>query len=508
MVLKDDDFASIVAAVKEGRTVYDNIRKFVTYIFAHATPEMVPFLHLRAVGRRGPAAAHGAADPRDRPRHRDAARARARPRARRAGADGPAAPLRMLTRVPAASLKSANDFEEPRHDRLPGAAHEHDPGARRVPRSRHAGRRRGLTGAVVPVSRIASVELYWIPLGAGGHCVRGSGLVYEAIAAARGHRRPCDLYHAALIIALGRDRHCVELAPSPDAGAAGRGVVATGAVGSRRLRRMRRFRYEVRCLRGGSIPDIDAAVGATRRSWRGRWCRRACPAQRRPRGRRQAVRRSRGSDRARGRGPSGPPPACALPSAGRSRCSPAGLRRRRDPSARATAHGLPARGPAPRHGGPRPPAHAARSPRRAVASHHHACRRRGRATAPRDRGRARSRHASRRRAVAPGRSARARVHRRSPAVPRAFRAALRGSDRLTLSGPRRPPRRQDDRSRRSPRPSIDNITVLHVFRCDASGSFSGETRCGCARRRARPHRAPGARRPSAGDRAACRRGRG
>ncbi len=44
MVLQDDDFASIVAAVKEGRTVYENIRKFVTYIFAHATPEMVPFL--------------------------------------------------------------------------------------------------------------------------------------------------------------------------------------------------------------------------------------------------------------------------------------------------------------------------------------------------------------------------------------------------------------------------------------------------------------------------------
>ncbi len=44
MVLEDDDFASIVAAIKEGRTVYDNIRKFVTYIFAHATPEMVPFL--------------------------------------------------------------------------------------------------------------------------------------------------------------------------------------------------------------------------------------------------------------------------------------------------------------------------------------------------------------------------------------------------------------------------------------------------------------------------------
>jgi calcium-translocating P-type ATPase len=44
MVLTDDSFASIVAAVEEGRVVYDNIRKFVTYIFAHATPEVVPFV--------------------------------------------------------------------------------------------------------------------------------------------------------------------------------------------------------------------------------------------------------------------------------------------------------------------------------------------------------------------------------------------------------------------------------------------------------------------------------
>ena len=44
MVLTDDNFASIVAAIEEGRVVYENIRKFVTYIFAHATPEVVPFL--------------------------------------------------------------------------------------------------------------------------------------------------------------------------------------------------------------------------------------------------------------------------------------------------------------------------------------------------------------------------------------------------------------------------------------------------------------------------------
>ncbi|WP_269854719.1 cation-translocating P-type ATPase [Streptomyces sp. RPT161] len=44
MVLTDDDFASIVAAVRAGRRIYDNVRKFIIYIFAHATPEVTPFL--------------------------------------------------------------------------------------------------------------------------------------------------------------------------------------------------------------------------------------------------------------------------------------------------------------------------------------------------------------------------------------------------------------------------------------------------------------------------------
>jgi magnesium-transporting ATPase (P-type) len=44
MVLADDNFATIVAAVAAGRRVYDNVRKFVVYIFAHAVPEVVPFL--------------------------------------------------------------------------------------------------------------------------------------------------------------------------------------------------------------------------------------------------------------------------------------------------------------------------------------------------------------------------------------------------------------------------------------------------------------------------------
>jgi len=44
MVLIDDNFASIVAAVEEGRAVFDNIRRFMTYILASNIPEIVPFI--------------------------------------------------------------------------------------------------------------------------------------------------------------------------------------------------------------------------------------------------------------------------------------------------------------------------------------------------------------------------------------------------------------------------------------------------------------------------------
>src|SRR5262249_43077205 len=40
----NDNFAAIVSAIREGRAVYDNLRKFITYIFASNIPEIIPFI--------------------------------------------------------------------------------------------------------------------------------------------------------------------------------------------------------------------------------------------------------------------------------------------------------------------------------------------------------------------------------------------------------------------------------------------------------------------------------
>ena len=110
----------------------------------------------------------------------------------------------------------------------------------------------------------AAIDLYWLPLGAGGHCVRLNGRLYEALAAAHGRRRRQDLYHSAIEVRLGNERYTIEMAPVWNERSNERGVVSEGAVGSRLLGRLALFRYEIRCWRDGRIPDADAAVDSPR----------------------------------------------------------------------------------------------------------------------------------------------------------------------------------------------------------------------------------------------------
>ncbi|MCW3016757.1 MAG: hypothetical protein JWO02_3849 [Solirubrobacterales bacterium] len=111
----------------------------------------------------------------------------------------------------------------------------------------------------------AAVDLYWLPLGAGGHIVALNGRAFEVVAA-RSERRPaCDLYHSALEVRVAAARFVIEMTPVRDARGAQRGVVAEGPVGARWAGRLRIFRYEIRRWRDGQIPDVDEAVASPRR---------------------------------------------------------------------------------------------------------------------------------------------------------------------------------------------------------------------------------------------------
>jgi hypothetical protein len=119
--------------------------------------------------------------------------------------------------------------------------------------------------ASVVATQSCGVDLYWLPLGAGGHSVRLNGRVFEAVAA-RIQRRPArDLYHSALVVRVPEGRFVIEQAPVRNGSGAERGVVAEGAVGSRWAGRFRLFRYELRRWRDGVIPDVSSAVESPRR---------------------------------------------------------------------------------------------------------------------------------------------------------------------------------------------------------------------------------------------------
>ncbi|MCZ7590441.1 MAG: hypothetical protein M5U27_16595 [Gaiella sp.] len=111
----------------------------------------------------------------------------------------------------------------------------------------------------------AGVDLYWLPLGAGGHSVRLNGRVYEAVVATLERRPALDLYHSALVVLVPEGRFVIEQAPAGGAGGEARGVVLTGAVGARFAGRARLFRYELRRWRDGVIPDAAEAVESPHR---------------------------------------------------------------------------------------------------------------------------------------------------------------------------------------------------------------------------------------------------
>lgn len=104
------------------------------------------------------------------------------------------------------------------------------------------------------------VDLFWLPLGAGGHVVRWNGRVYEWLSARRQHRAALDLYHVGLMLHFGDITYAIEMGPVWNVSADDRGVICEGPVGARWLGRFRIFRYEVRCWAGGRIPDITEAV--------------------------------------------------------------------------------------------------------------------------------------------------------------------------------------------------------------------------------------------------------
>ena len=120
-------------------------------------------------------------------------------------------------------------------------------------------------GLVEPAIGGSAVDLYWLPLGAGGHSVRFNGLVFEAISARLRHRARRDLYHSALEVRAGPDRYVIEMAPVWNERSSDRGVVSEGVVGSRLLGGSRMFRYEIRCWHDGHIPDIGEAVNSPQR---------------------------------------------------------------------------------------------------------------------------------------------------------------------------------------------------------------------------------------------------
>lgn len=129
-------------------------------------------------------------------------------------------------------------------------------------RDRLAGRQSREMGPMVPTA--PGIDLFWLPLGAGGRFVRLNGRIYEAVASRLDGRPSSDLYHSALEVRVSDARYVIESAPVRSADGSDRGVIGAGSVGARWAGCSRLFRYELRVWRGGHIPDIGEAVESPR----------------------------------------------------------------------------------------------------------------------------------------------------------------------------------------------------------------------------------------------------
>jgi hypothetical protein len=104
------------------------------------------------------------------------------------------------------------------------------------------------------------VDLYWIPLGAGGHCVRFNGRVFEAVCAWREHRARRELFHAALVVHLDGHDHAIEMAPEWNAPDPARGVARTGPVEAVDSPRCVSADRQVAIRLLASLPDFPTAT--------------------------------------------------------------------------------------------------------------------------------------------------------------------------------------------------------------------------------------------------------
>jgi len=176
-------------------------------------------------------------------------------------------PLQQQRGAAAVGSTPASRDEEARAPGVPGSGSTRGVGGRESAcDTRDVGTERGDPPARESSDRGASaVELFWLPLGAGGRFVRLNGRVYEALAALLQRRPACDLYHSALQVQVPEGRFVIEQAPVHDRSGGRRGVVAEGPVGARWAGRFRILRYEIRLWPEGRIPDVDEAVDSPRR---------------------------------------------------------------------------------------------------------------------------------------------------------------------------------------------------------------------------------------------------